>query len=156
MRTHGSVPLTLRTGPGLLDDLRQSLARTFLTELANPEARALVTLAVQEVVANVWEHGYRRADNEPVEVEITPLEGEVFSVTVSDRAPVLDVTRAAPRSLRALAARHEPRGRGIALVRELTLSLTHRPREGGGNLLTLVFDPALITSVLEGRMNRAG
>jgi anti-sigma regulatory factor (Ser/Thr protein kinase) len=144
------------TGTGLLEEVRRGLSVSPVGDLPHAEARALVTLAVQEIAANIWEHGYGGAAGKPLEIRVLRLEGDVLTVTVEDAAPVHDVTRAAPRSLKALATSRAPRGRGMALVRELAASVTHRERPEGGNRLTLVFDPALIVHVLEGRMHRAG
>ncbi len=120
-----------------------------MVEVRRPEARALALLAVDEIAANVVEHGYRGEAGRPLGVTFRPLDGERFEITVRDRAPVIDVTARPVVSLRTLARKRAPRGRGLAMVRRLAESLRHRSRPGGGNELTLIFDAVALSRLGE-------
>jgi anti-sigma regulatory factor (Ser/Thr protein kinase) len=105
-----------------------------------PEARALTLLAVEELVANIAEHGYGGQAGRAISLSVQAREDETFEITIRDRAPTVDVTGIPPGNLGRLARGRAVRGRGLAMVRVLTRSLKHRSLPGGGNELTLTFD----------------
>lgn len=105
-----------------------------------PEARELAMLAIEEAAANIFEHGY---DNRPgcsLDVTVRADAREHFTVILRDRAPALDVTALPVADLDRLASEFATRGRGLAIMRQITDSMCHRARHGGGNELTLNFD----------------
>ena len=58
-------------------------------------------------------------------------------IVLSDRAPMFDPTTVPEPDLSIPALRRRPGGMGIHLIRLATDSIAHRPRRGGGNILTL-------------------
>jgi anti-sigma regulatory factor (Ser/Thr protein kinase) len=108
-----------------------------------------VLLAVEEAAVNILEHGYQNVSGRPLFICVRGLDAGRFQVTLRDRAPLTDVTRIVPGDLKELARARASRGRGLALMRLLTSSMTHRPRRGGGNELVLAFDPVHLGRVIE-------
>jgi serine/threonine-protein kinase RsbW len=91
--------------------------------------------AVDEAATNIIRYGYR---GEPGRIDVTvELVGDEIVITLEDRAPVFDPTSVAPPDLSVPPARRTPGGMGIHLMRRATDSIEHRPRDGGGNILTL-------------------
>ena len=102
--------LRVKTGPGALERLRRALREVLVLEIRRPEARALALLAVEEVAANIVEHGYGGEAGRPLAVTVALEPGERFTITLRDRAPVLDVTSLSPNDLKELARSAAPRG----------------------------------------------
>lgn len=103
----------------------------------DPEAAHAVRLAVEEVFTNICMHGHRDTDPDTVEVEVRDgPEGVV--VTVSDRAVAFDPDTAPAPDLDAALEDRAPGGLGWHLVRQVMDRVEHRPRPGGGNVVTLV------------------
>ena len=102
-----------------------------------PQAERLV-LCLNEVLANVIDHGGTAAQSEPIrlrlEVGIDPEHREA-SVTVSDAGvafnPLSAPTRALPRTLEEAM----PSGMGLEIIRRCASSLAYR-HEGGRNHFT--------------------
>ena len=91
--------------------------------------------AVDEAVTNVIVHGYR---GEPGTIDLTAeLVGDDIVVTIEDRAPSFDPTTFPAPDLTVPPDRRRPGGMGIHLMRIGMDSVRHRPRPGGGNILTL-------------------
>jgi serine/threonine-protein kinase RsbW len=91
--------------------------------------------AVDEAVTNIIVHGYRGA---PGTIELTAeLNGDDIVITLADRARLFDPTAVAAPDLTVPPHRRRPGGMGIHLIRLATDSIRHRPRPGGGNILTL-------------------
>ena len=92
--------------------------------------------AVDEAATNVITHGYEGA---PGWIEVSAaVEGENFIVRVEDAAPEYDPTTRPEPDLSIPPLHRMPGGMGVHLIREATDVMTHRPRPGGGNILTLV------------------
>ncbi len=128
------------TGPGASTRLRRGLRALLVLDVRRPEARALAILAVEELVANIAEHGYGGEAGRPIALSVQAREDESFEITIRDRAPSVDVTGIPPKNLGRLAHDRAVRGRGLAMARLLSRSMEHHLRPGGGNELTLVFD----------------
>ena len=124
-------------------------------EVRRPEARTLAILAVEEIVSNILEHGYGGSEGRPVSVSVRPLDATRFRVRILDRALTLDVTRIAVQGLDATAGTLTLRGRGLALVRLIASSATHRARSEGGNQLDLVFDADTLSRIVEENLGEA-
>jgi anti-sigma regulatory factor (Ser/Thr protein kinase) len=140
MRSLSLFGLRLRTGPEALETMRRRLGRRLGRSRSDRDLGTLVLLAVEEVVANVVEHGYRERPGQPISIWVRRIPRGRLEVSVWDRAPEAAFPRTGA-SLQCLAASRSERGRGQAMVRLLAESVTHRSRETGGNILTLVFDP---------------
>lgn len=91
--------------------------------------------AVDEAATNIIVHGYRGAQGT---IELTAeLVSDDFVITLADTAPAYDPTTVPPPDLTVPPAQRRPGGMGVHLMRLATDSLVHRPRPGGGNILTL-------------------
>jgi len=91
--------------------------------------------AVDEAATNIIVHGYRGA---PGIIEMTAeLVADDIVITLMDTALTFDPTAVPPPDLTVAPARRRPGGMGVHLMRMATDSLVHRPRPGGGNILTL-------------------
>jgi serine/threonine-protein kinase RsbW len=91
--------------------------------------------AVDEAATNIIVHGYRGAQGT---IELTAeLVSDDFVITLADTAPAYDPTTVPPPDLTVPPAQRRPGGMGVHLMRLATDSLVHRPRPGGGNILTI-------------------
>ena len=155
-RMDGSISgFRVLSGPGALGRVVMRLRELLPVVIRKPEERSLVLLAVEEAAVNVLEHGYRNVSGRPLFIWVRTLDSERFQVTLRDRAPLTDVTRITPGDLKELARTRASRGRGLALMRLLASSMTHRPRRAGGNELVLVFDPVHLDRVIEDHFRNA-
>ena len=92
--------------------------------------------AVDEAATNVITHGYEGA---PGWIEVSAgVDGNDIIILLEDAAPEYDPTTRPEPDLSVPPMAREPGGMGVHLIREATDALTHRPRPGGGNILTLV------------------
>ncbi|HET9232512.1 MAG TPA: ATP-binding protein [Candidatus Eisenbacteria bacterium] len=153
---HGSLSgFRVLSGPGALGRVVTRLRELLPAVIRKPEERSLVLLAVEEAAVNILEHGYRNDSGRPLSIWVRALDDGRFQVMLRDRAPLTDVTIIAPGDLKELARTRASRGRGLALMRLLTSSMTHRPRHGGGNELILVFDTVHLGRVIEEHFRNA-
>jgi serine/threonine-protein kinase RsbW len=91
--------------------------------------------AVDEAATNIIVHGYR---NEPGMIDFTAeLVGDELVFTLEDRAPTFDPTEVPEPDLATPPQHRRPGGMGVHLMRLAADSIDHRPRPGGGNILTL-------------------
>ncbi len=91
--------------------------------------------AVDEAATNIIVHGYRGAQG-TIELTAELVSGDIV-FTLEDTAPPYDPTTVPPPDLTVPPAQRRPGGMGVHLMRLATDSLVHRPRPGGGNILTL-------------------
>jgi serine/threonine-protein kinase RsbW len=104
--------------------------------------------AVDEAVTNIIVHGYRRG---PGTIDLTAeLIGDDIVITLEDRAPLFDPTTVLSPDLTIPPNRRRPGGMGIHLMRLAVDSVQHRPRPGGGNILTLTRSRVAKTTAKEG------
>jgi serine/threonine-protein kinase RsbW len=92
--------------------------------------------AVDEAATNIIRYGYRGGFGE---IDMTAeLLGDDIVITLEDRAPEFDPLSVAPPDLSIPPQHRKPGGMGVHLMRLATDSIEHRPRPGGGNILTLM------------------
>lgn len=91
--------------------------------------------AVDEAVTNVILHGYRGGEGW-VDVTVGRSDDDIV-ITIEDRAPTFDPLGVPPPDLDVPPERRRPGGMGIHLMRQASDSIVHRPRPGGGNILTI-------------------
>jgi anti-sigma regulatory factor (Ser/Thr protein kinase) len=92
--------------------------------------------AVDEAATNVITHGYEGSTGW-IEVG-AGVEGDNIVIELQDGAPAFDPTTRPEPDLSIPPMARTPGGMGVHLIREATDEMTHRPRPGGGNILTLV------------------
>jgi anti-sigma regulatory factor (Ser/Thr protein kinase) len=102
---------------------------------ADEDVRFAMRLAVEEVFANILEHGYR--GNGPVEATVDGGP-RCVRVCLRDQAPPFDPADAPAPDLRSPLEERDPGGLGWHLVRQFVDELEHRPAPGGGNTYILV------------------
>ena len=91
--------------------------------------------AVDEAATNIVIHGYRR---QPGSIDVDArMVGDRIVIELADTAPPFDPTAVPEPDLTVPPMQRRPGGMGIHLIRLATDSLEHRPRPGGGNILTL-------------------
>ena len=108
---------------------------------APPECVDDVVQAVDEMATNVIVHGYA---GRPGWLELAIEVGERRLVmTLEDEAPAFDPRPHPEPDLSVPPERRTPGGMGIHLLRLSVDTIDHRPRPGGGNILTMIrtFDP---------------
>jgi serine/threonine-protein kinase RsbW len=92
--------------------------------------------AVDETATNAIVHGHAGRDGW-VEVRVAS-EGDRLVVTIEDDAPLFDPTTVPEPDLSVPPEQRRPGGMGVHLARLCVDEIDHRPRPGGGNILTLV------------------
>ena len=92
--------------------------------------------AVDETATNAIVHGHA---GRPGWVEVRVAgEGDRLVVTIEDDARLFDPTTVPEPDLAIPPERRRPGGMGVHLARLCVDQMSHRPRPGGGNILTLV------------------
>jgi serine/threonine-protein kinase RsbW len=91
--------------------------------------------AVDEAVTNAIVHGYRSGPGE-IEVRVERDDG-VIVIVIEDRAPTFDPRSVPDPDLVTPPEQRRPGGMGVHLIRQAVDALDHRPRPGGGNILTI-------------------
>lgn len=118
-----------------LAEMRVAVREVALACDAPPDCLDDLVQAVDEAATNIIIHGYR---NQPGMIDFTAeLIGDDLSFTLEDRAPTFDPTTVPPPDLATPPQHRRPGGMGVHLMRLATDSIDHRPRPGGGNILTL-------------------
>ena len=129
---------SLRVGAELsaLAELR-TFVREAATDAGAPEScRIDIVQAVDEAATNAIVHGYAGA---PGWIEVSAsLADDRFTVRLEDAAPEFDPTTVPAPDLSVPPQARRPGGMGVHLMRQCTDAISHQPRPGGGNILTLV------------------
>jgi serine/threonine-protein kinase RsbW len=102
---------------------------------AGPDVVDDLVQAVDEAATNAIVHGYAGRPGW-VEVTVAVIDLDLV-ITVEDAAPAFDPTTLPDPDMEVPALVRGPGGMGIRLMRLATDGLAYRPREGGGNILTL-------------------
>ena len=119
---------------------RVSDVRALVREVANAcdapiDCEDDLVQAVDEAVTNVILHGYRGADGW---VDVTAgRSAEDIVITVEDDAPPFDPMVLPEPDLDVPPELRKPGGMGVHLMRAAADTIVHRPRPGGGNILTI-------------------
>jgi serine/threonine-protein kinase RsbW len=127
--------LTFRADVERLAEMRGAVREVTRACDAPPDCLDDLVQAVDEAATNIIVHGYR---NEPGMIDFTAeLVGDDLVFTLEDRAPMFDPTLVPEPDLTTPPQHRRPGGMGVHLMRLATDSIDHRPRPGGGNILTL-------------------
>jgi len=131
LRRHVTIPADLER----LADLRAAV-RDISSDCAAPaDCIDDLVQAVDEAATNIVRYGYRGGAGT---IEMTAeLVDDDITITLEDEAPPFDPTTVPPPDLSVPPHERTPGGMGIHLMRLATDSMEHRPRPGGGNILTL-------------------
>ncbi len=96
-----------------------------------------VFLILDELLSNVYRHGYRRAAGRPIGMRLR-VEADLCHIGVRDLAPVFDSAGEARQRALPEPESGAPGGRGLVIVHRMCESFQHRPGKNGGNELSLV------------------
>ena len=118
-----------------LADIRALVREVALSSNAPPACLDDLVQAVDEAATNIVLHGYERRGG-AIDVDARLVDDHIV-IELSDTAPTFDPTTVPEPDLSVPALRRHPGGMGIHLIRLATDSIAHRPRRGGGNILTL-------------------
>jgi anti-sigma regulatory factor (Ser/Thr protein kinase) len=118
-----------------LADVRAIVRASATAFGATPDSVDDLVQAVDEAVTNTIVHGYQ-GNAGWVDVAMTAVAGDVI-VTIEDAAPSFDPTSRPAPDMNVPAIVRGPGGMGIHLMRLATDAIDYRPRDGGGNILTL-------------------
>ncbi|HET9519467.1 MAG TPA: ATP-binding protein [Candidatus Limnocylindrales bacterium] len=128
--------LRVKADLGELADVRRFVRDAVRAADAPIECLDDLVQAVDEAATNVITHGY---DGMPGWIDVgVALAGDRFVVTLEDTAREFDPTKVPEPDLSVPPLGRKPGGMGVHLMRAATDALSHRPRPGGGNILTMV------------------
>ena len=131
LQRHLRVPAELDR----LAEVRQLVRDTARDGGASPDCIDDMTQAVDEAAANTIVHGYAGT---PGWLDVTvAVDGARCVITVEDEAPAFDPRATPEPDMTVPALVRGPHGMGVRLMRLATDALDYRPRDGGGNILTL-------------------
>ena len=128
--------LTLEADLGRLGEARQFVREQAAAAGLPPDATDDLVQAVDEVVTNVVEHGYRGGTG-VVDLEVDS-DADLIAVRIIDACGLFDPTTVPTPDLEAPLESRSLGGMGVHLARSLTDEMRHRMLPGGGNELTLV------------------
>lgn len=93
-----------------------------------------ISLAVDEALCNVINHGYERREDGRIWVSVWPLENPVgLRFVIEDQARQIDPSKIQPRDLDDI----RPGGLGVHIIREVMDSVEYMQRPEGGMRLVL-------------------
>lgn len=94
-----------------------------------------ISLAVDEALCNVINHGYERDDNGRIRLTIWEIKGDEpgMKVVVEDRARQVDPDSIRSRDLDDI----RPGGLGVHIIREIMDHVLYEKRDGGGMRLSM-------------------
>jgi serine/threonine-protein kinase RsbW len=118
-----------------LADIRALVREVAIEGGAPPVCLDDLVQAVDEAATNIVVHGYGH-DGGPIDIDAR-VDGEQIVIELRDRAPAFDPTEVPEPDLSIPPLQRRPGGMGLHLIRLSTDSMTYRPRDGGGNILTL-------------------
>lgn len=118
-----------------LAEIRALVRDVALSSGAPPACLDDLVQAVDEAATNIVVHGYG-ADPGAIDVEARQVDDRIV-IELADTARTFDPTQVPEPDLSVPPMRRVPGGMGLHLIRLATDSMDHRPRPGGGNILTL-------------------
>ena len=118
-----------------LADLRRLVRDTTRAAGASQDCVDDMCQAVDEAATNAIVHGYAGGSGW-VEVAVA-IDGPDCVITVEDQAPSFDPRTLSDPDMTISPLVRGPHGMGVRLMRLATDRLGWRPRDGGGNILTL-------------------
>ncbi len=131
------IRLEMRSQPRLLAAAR-AMVMQFAQRIGFPDAACgQISLAVDEALCNVINHGYERRPDGHIWLNLWALDGDDppgLKVVIEDRARQVDPAAIRPRNLEDI----RPGGLGVHIIREIMDEAHYEKREGGGMRLTMI------------------
>ena len=129
--------VVVRTSPQLLRDLFAKLEPALAPARETGFDIGRVHLALDELLSNVFRHGYGGREGEPIGVRLR-LRGEFCHLALRDLAPTFDSARHAETRTAPPPDSGQTGGMGLFIVQKMCDSFTHQVPHEGGNALYLV------------------
>ena len=117
-------------------EVRQAVREVAEANDAHPSCLDDLVQAVDEAATNVIVHGYAGVARGDLDIAVERV-GEDIVITLEDRAPAYDPTTLPEPDLSIPPEHRRPGGMGVHLMRAAMDRIEHRPRPGGGNILTM-------------------
>lgn len=138
MSEESKIELNITSNARSLPVVRSAVERMARMEgFGDADAHALV-LAIDEALANVIEHGYGGATDQPIGIalkSVSSSDGRLgIEVSVRDQGRQVDPTSIVGRDL----AEVRPGGLGVHIIRSVMDEVQYQLADGGGMLLRMV------------------
>lgn len=96
-----------------------------------------IALAVDEALCNIIRHGYDRAADKPIWIDIWPTDQGGLKIVIEDEARQVEPEQIKGRELEDI----RPGGLGVHIIKEVMSEVRFEKRDGKGMRLTLVKHP---------------
>jgi serine/threonine-protein kinase RsbW len=124
--------MKLKSDPCICTPVRKDVEEMACRLGFDDKATGELGLCVNEALANVIRHAYGNKHDQPVEIEISPIDGGI-RINIRDWGNGLDPTKLPPKP-------HDPEmpgGLGLICLRSMMDKAEFTPQAGGGMLLTI-------------------
>ena len=129
-----SVKMSILSSPTHLPVVRAAVEK--MCELVGFDSETVggVVMSVDEALTNIIRHAYDGAQDKPIDIELTTLEGGGLEISVRDYGRAIDPARIKPRDLSEV----RPGGLGLHIITKCMDRVQYSAVEDGGTLLTMV------------------
>lgn len=148
MNHHPEIRVEVRSNPLYLSGMREMIASVARRLGFSDEACGQMALAVDEALCNVIKHGYGKAPDRPIWIEVTPLGGVTtpeemsragnpvsgIKIVIEDEARQVEPSQIKGRKLEEI----RPGGLGVHIIQEVMDSVQYEKRNGTGMRLTMI------------------
>jgi anti-sigma regulatory factor (Ser/Thr protein kinase) len=129
--------VVVHTSPTFLEEVFEQIRQRLQPARDAGCDTSRVYLMLDELLSNIFRHGYRSAEGQPIGVQVR-VQGEYCYVALRDRAPTFDSPRSAAHRALPTPESGKTGGRGLVIVHRMCESFEHRVPAEGGNALYLV------------------
>jgi len=126
--------LIVRTSAQMLEDTFARLRPILAPAEREGYDTSRVYLLLDELLSNVYRHGYHEADDQPIGVRVRLHDG-ILEVAVRDQAPTFDVARHAATCEAPPPERGQRGGMGLFIVYSMCDTFVHQVPRDGGNVV---------------------
>ncbi len=148
MSNSPEIRVEVRSNPLYLSGMREMIASVARRLGFADEACGQLALAVDEALCNVIKHGYGKAHDRPIWIELTPLGGITtpeemskagnpvsgLKIVIEDEARQVEPSQIKGRKLEEI----RPGGLGVHIIQEVMDSVQYEKRNGTGMRLTMI------------------
>jgi len=128
--------ILIRTSPQMLEETFAKLRPQLAAAESAGHDTSRVYLLLDELLSNIYRHGYGEARGEPIGVRVRVENGEVHLV-VRDLAPTFDVAAHAATRQAPPPEKGQRGGMGLFIVYSMCESFVHNEPRDGGNIIFL-------------------
>ena len=130
------IKLSILSAPAHLPVVRAALEELCKEVGFSEDATGKIILSLDEALSNIIKHAYLGADDQPIEVELTPIgsdEPQGLQMLLRDYGRTVDRSQIKSRSL------HEvrPGGLGVHIMTECMDEINYRAASDCGTILTM-------------------